>query len=112
MKDLLEEMGRRLTARRRQLRLTQEEVAERADITTQTVSTAETGRKALRPENIVKLCDVLGISVDYLLHGRISERDISFLSEKVSRLTPEQYRHLEDIVDSYILAVTTAEPQP
>lgn len=112
MKSLLEEMGRRLTARRRQLRLTQEEVADRADITTKTVSTAETGRKALRPENIVKLCDVLGISADYLLHGRISERDISFLPEKVSRLTPEQYRHLEDIVNSYSLADTSAEPQP
>ena len=109
MRNLLEEMGRRLTDRRRQLHLTQEEVAERADITTQTVSTAETGRKALRPENIVKLCDVLNISVDYLLHGRISERDISFLAEKVSKLTPEQYRHLEDIVNSYIIAVTSVK---
>lgn len=109
MRNLLEEMGRRLTDRRRQLHLTQEEVAERADITTQTVSTAETGRKALRPENIVKLCDVLNISVDYLLHGRISERDISFLAEKVSQLTPEQYRHLEDIVNSYIIAVTSVK---
>ena len=53
---LLKEMGQRLSARRKQLRLTQEEVAERADMTTQTISTAENGIKALRPENIIKLC--------------------------------------------------------
>ena len=51
---LLKEMGQRLSARRKQLRLTQEEVAERADMTTQTISTAENGIKALRPENIIK----------------------------------------------------------
>ena len=43
---LLKEMGRRLSARRKQLRLTQEEVAELADMTTQTISTAENGIKA------------------------------------------------------------------
>ena len=34
---LLKEMGQRLSARRKQLRLTQEEVAERADMTTQSL---------------------------------------------------------------------------
>lgn len=45
MDDLLNQMGKRLVARRKQLRLTQEEIAERADLTTQTISTAETGKK-------------------------------------------------------------------
>ena len=48
MDDLLNQMGKRLVARRKQLRLTQEEIAERTDLTTQTISTAETGKKALR----------------------------------------------------------------
>ena len=106
MDDLLKEMGQRLTARRKQLRLTQEEVAERSELTTQTISTAETGRKALRPENIIKLSEALDISVEYLLLGKVSDTDISILNEKVSKLTPDQYRHLEDIIDSYIAAVT------
>lgn len=67
MDDLLNQMGKRLVARRKQLRLTQEEIAERTDLTTQTISTAETGKKALRPENIIKLCAALDISTDYLL---------------------------------------------
>ena len=72
MDELLQSMGERLMRRRKQLRLTQEELAERADMTTQTISTAETGRKALRPHNIVKLCRTLEISADYLLFGEIS----------------------------------------
>ena len=56
MDDLLREMGKRISMRRKQLSLTQEELAEKAGLTSQTISTAETGSKALRPANIVKLC--------------------------------------------------------
>ena len=105
MDELLKHMGERLLQRRKQLRLTQEELAEKADMTTQTISTAETGRKALRPHNIVKLCRTLEISADYLLFGEISGGDTAVLSAKVSQLSSEQYRHLEDIINSYIAAV-------
>ncbi|WP_160635810.1 hypothetical protein [Pseudoflavonifractor sp. 60] len=37
-----------------------------------------------------------------VLLGRISGEDRSILSQKVSQLSPEQYRHLEDVVDSFI----------
>ena len=89
-------------ARRKQLRWTQEELAEAAGVTPQTISTAELGKKALRPVNIINICAALDISPDYLLLGRISGEDISILSQKVSQLSPGQYRHLEDVVDSFI----------
>ena len=72
MDNLLNDMGQRLSKRRKQLGLTQEQLAEKAKTTTQTISTAETGRKALRPENILKLCDALDISIDYLFRGVVS----------------------------------------
>lgn len=56
MSELLNQIGTRILERRKQLRLTQEELAERAEITAQTVSYAELGKKALRPENIIKIC--------------------------------------------------------
>lgn len=109
MDDLLNQMGKRLVARRKQLRLTQEEIAERTDLTTQTISTAETGKKALRPEKIIKLCAALDISTDYLLLGKIASEDYDILSQKVSQLTPSQYQRLEDIIDAYIAAVKEQE---
>lgn len=105
MDNLLTHMGDRLFERRRQLRLTQEEVAEKAGVTSQMISTAELGKKALRPENIIKLCMVLEISTDYLLLGKVGGGDLSLLSEKISKLSPTQYRYLEEIVNSFIAAL-------
>ena len=73
MDNLLAQMGSRILKRRKQLRMTQEELAEKAGVMPQTISTAELGKKALRPENIVRICTALDISTDYLLMGKISE---------------------------------------
>ena len=105
MEHLLEQMGKRIYGRRKQLGLTQEELAERADLTCQTISTAETGRKALRPENIIRICAALNISTDYLLRGETSNTDYAHISQKLSVLSSEQYRHLENIINSFIAAV-------
>ena len=105
MENLLEDMGKRILERRKQLGLTQEELAEKAGVTSQMISTAELGKKAMRPENIIKLCSVLDISTDYLLLGKISAEDKSLLSDKISQLSPGQYRYLEDIINSFIEAV-------
>lgn len=56
MDNLLAQMGSRILKRRKQLRMTQEELAEKAGVMPQTISTAELGKKALRPENIVRIC--------------------------------------------------------
>lgn len=102
MNITLQEVGKRLYERRKQLRMTQEELAERVGITAQTISTAELGKKAMRADTIIRVCGALDISADYLLFGYVSTQDLSILSQKVSQLTPEQYRHLEDAIDSFV----------
>ena len=67
MEHLLTDMGLRIQELRKQRNMTQEALAERVSMTGQTISTAELGKKALRPENIVKLSRALGVSTDYLL---------------------------------------------
>ena len=106
MDDLLTQIGQRIRKHREKSRLSQEQLAERADVSSQTISTAETGKKRLRVENIIKICEALDISPDYLLLGKISPQDLTILSDKLSQLTPGQYRHLEDIIDSYISALS------
>ena len=75
MDNLLKEIGNRIIARRKQMRLTQEELSELAGVTAQTISNAELGKKALRPENIIRLCTAMEISTDYLLLGNVSGDD-------------------------------------
>ena len=55
----IQEMARRICERRKQLRLTQEELAEMSDMTTQAVSYAESGKRAMRPDSLRKLAAAL-----------------------------------------------------
>jgi len=99
-KDLcLEEIGLRICNRRKQLGLTQEALAEKGDVTAQFVSNAELGKRAMRPENLIKISKALDISTDYLLTGDIVDKDMLLLSEKMRKLSPSQLRTIENIVD-------------
>lgn len=105
MSDLLYQMGNRLMNRRKELRLSQEAVAEQAGLSLQTISSAERGRKALRPENIVRISEVLDITPDFLLLGKQSSDPYKVLSSQISDLSPQERYHLEQIVDNYLAAV-------
>lgn len=95
----LPEIGRRIVARRKKLGLTQEMLAEKGDMTPQFISYAESGKRAMRPENLLKISSALGVSADYLLTGEIIDKDLLLLSDKLKKLTPSQIRIVENIVD-------------
>ena len=50
MSATIQQIGKRLCARRNQMNLTQEQLAERANVTAQTISYAELGKKAIKRE--------------------------------------------------------------
>jgi len=100
--QLLKDMGGRISERRKQMRLTQDELAEMMDVTPQMISTAELGKKAIRPENLLKLCEALEVSADYMLTGFIGEKDVALIAQKLALLSPEQFRVTEDIINSCI----------
>lgn len=105
MDDLSGQIGKRIYERRKQLRLTQDELAELAGVMPQTISSSERAKTALRPENVIRISQALGISTDYLLTGSVTGDDLQHLSDKLSCLTPAQYRHFEDIIDSFLATV-------
>ncbi len=98
----LKEMGERIMQRRKKLGLTQEALAELSELTTQFVSYAESGKRGMRPENLMKVAAALGVSTDYLLTGDIIDKDKLLLSEKLDKLTPQQVRIVENVVDECI----------
>ena len=93
---ILQEIGKRILDRRKQLGLTQEALAEKAEVTTQFVSYAESGKRAMRPENLLKISEALGVSADYLLTGDMIDKDSLLLSEKL-RLPLKLYSGSDDI---------------
>ena len=102
VKLCMEEVGKRVMERRKQLGLTQEQLAERSEVTTQFVSYAESGKRAMRAENLMKIAAALEVSTDYLLTGDIIDKDKLLLSEKLGKLNPKEVRLIESIIDECI----------
>ena len=85
------EVAFRIKQAREDAGLTQRELAQRAEISQQQVSYAESGAKLLRATVIVKVADALGVTTDYLLTGKktFEEYDKEFLDWFAS-LTKDQ----------------------
>lgn len=99
---LLKEIGSRVNAVRKQRRLTQEQVAEMMDVSIQMISNLEQGKKAIRPENLVKISRILQVSTDYLLTGSTHPEDGLGLSSKIQKLPLSQQMILEQLIDSIL----------
>lgn len=98
----LYQIAQRISERRKKIGYTQEQLAEKADVTPQFVSYAESGKRAMRPENLMKIAKALNVSADYLLTGDIIDKDQLLLSRKLEMLTAAQFRTIENIVDECI----------
>lgn len=67
--ELAKAMGQRLIARRKELGLTQEAVADMAGITHQQYNKAENGKVCLSADSLHRISVALQISTDFLLSG-------------------------------------------
>ncbi len=99
---ILIEIGKRISDRRKNLGFTQEELAEKCDLTAQSISYAESGKRALRADSLKKISSTLGVSADYLLCGDVTKKDLSNITEKLSHLSPQQLSKIETIIDQCI----------
>lgn len=95
----LKEIGIRIVERRKELKLTQEQVAERMNVSIQMISNIERGNKAIKIDNLLKLCNILKTSTDYILTGKRTDNDFDTLTDKISRLTDSDYKMIEMLVD-------------
>lgn len=97
--EFLKAMGQRIMARRKTMRMTQEELAERLNVSPQMISNLELGKKAIRPENLAKVCEVLELSADFVLTGSSTKTASDVVSEKLIQLTNEELQIVNDIID-------------
>ena len=97
--DFLKEMGQRIMVRRKSLRMTQEELAEKLGVSTQMISNLELGKKAIRPENLAKVCSVLELSADFILTGTNTKTAVDAVAEKLILLTAEELQMVSEMID-------------
>lgn len=83
-------VGEKVKQKRLQKHLTREQLAEQCDISVSYIAHIERGTKSLSLETAVKICNVLDVSLDYLLLDEIQHHDrvFSALESEVSKLSP------------------------
>lgn len=90
------QIGRNLARRRKELKLRQFEVCERAKINDKYLSCIETARSIPSLEVFLKLCTALETTPDYILLGAVRQTDYSkndvVMLEKFRKLSPESKR--------------------
>lgn len=101
-KNILIEMGVRINKKRRSMKMTQEQLAEKMDVSVQMISNLELGKKAIRPENLVKLCTILNVSADYLLMGTYYACDSTNAFSNYERLSEQQKRLINELINEML----------
>ena len=96
---LLKEMGERIYRRRKSLKLTQEELAEKLGVSTQMISNLELGKKAVRPENLANLSVAHNGSSDKVLFGREKSSPAEILFEQLLTLSAEELNIITSMVN-------------
>ena len=95
----LTDMGVRIAQRRKELRITQEQLADKIGVSLQTVSCIELGKKAVRPENLANLCKHLDVTTDYILYGKRNKQQMNDTVAKLAALDAEAFRTVQGLID-------------
>ena len=74
-------IGKRIAERRRQLKLTQADLAEKTELTPKYISNIETSHSIPSIQSIMQLCVALDMNPDFLLFGITDEKSATKLDE-------------------------------
>ncbi len=96
-------MYMRIRRAREKLGYTREQFAEKLDVSVSYLAELERGRTGISVKLLVKVCDVLGLSADYVLFGKERDAD-ALLLDKIHRID-DKYVPLLDKMITELLAI-------
>jgi len=83
-------VGERISGLRKNLGLTQEKLAEQADISVQFLVQIEHGKKTMKIGTLRKLCSALSVSSDYIINGTESSLCSAEINSLLSPLSDSE----------------------
>ena len=106
--DLME-MGKRIRERRTFIEMSRDKMASQLGVTQQFIADIENGHKGLSIKRLYALCQILGVSADYILAGERAEeeddKDLGRAREKVMSILctcdADQLKGIEKIAHIY-----------
>lgn len=106
-KELNIHIGERIRLARVAKGYTQEKLAEKIDVTVQYVSDLERGNVGTSIPTLIKLCNALSVSSDYILMGLGNEVQPLDISLRLQALSPQERRIVESTIDLLMEAFHT-----
>lgn len=97
--DLLKGIGERIYLKRKELGFTQEQIADKMDVSVQMISNLERGNKAIKIDNLIKISEILEVSTDYILKGKNTPEDFLSLSNVMAALSEEDSKMINMLVE-------------
>lgn len=104
-KEINIQIGEEIKSARERAKLTQEQFAERIDVSPQYVSDLERGVVGASIATLKSICTVLGVSSDQILFGSETENRAAAIAEKCKSLSEKQYMILSEIISKYVEAI-------
>lgn len=100
-----EDFGKRLRRAGTKKGLTQEVLAEKAEISPSYLSDIERGIKSPGFGTFIELVKILDVSADYILQGFLDSGEVyvyNDINRKLDKLKPKQRQFISDFIDEYI----------
>ncbi len=98
MKDYMHGMGLRIKEQRKKLRLTQEETAEKLEISVKHFSEVERGLTGLSIDNLIKLSNLFGISIDYIVKGDADRNKWDCVMSVLGNVPAEKEQLIKELI--------------
>ncbi len=93
-------LGKRIREARKQMKLTQEQLAELCDLSTAHIGHIERGTRALSIESLITISKVLEVSTDYLLLdvSNFPSKNLSDIFNAIGKTDTEKYDKLYAVI--------------
>lgn len=98
MKDYKQDMGLRIKSRRKALNLTQEVLAEQLDVSVKHFSEVERGLSGLSIENLIKLSNILGVSIDFIVKGEEDKDKWECIISTLQQVPEEKEELIKELI--------------
>ena len=106
-KEINIQIGEQIKTAREQAKLTQEQLAERVDVSPQYISDLERGVVGISIPTLKRVCTTLGVSSDQILFGTTTKNRAAALNDLCKPLTEEQFVILTEVVGKFVEAIRT-----
>ena len=105
-KELYIKIGERITHSREIAGYTQEKLADLTDVSIQYISDLERGIVGTSIPTLIKICETLNVSSDFILMGRTKENNLSNVQNRLLYLPESQIKLVERGINLILEAVT------